>query len=65
MLVVKRVEVNKVLKALAILVVGIICDGFIVAYGMEAEIPAWVLILTLAVFTFGAIAGIAYVLKKD
>lgn len=58
-------EFEKILKALAILVAGIICDSLILIFGIKAEIPAWALILTLAVFTFGTIAGIAYVLKKD
>ena len=56
---------NKILMALVVLVVRIACDGLVLKFGTDAEIPAWLLYLLLAIFTSGAVAGAVYILKKD
>ena len=61
----RLMNIAKIWQSFLVLVVGIACDSFVVVFGMQAEIPAWILFLLLAVFTFGTIAGIAYILKKN
>ena len=58
-------DINKIVKALVVLVVGIACDGIVLTLGMDAEIPAWLLYLLLVVITGGSVAGAVYILKKD
>ncbi len=58
-------DFEKILKAVVVLIVGIACDGFVLTFGMDSEIPAWVLYLLLVVFTGGSVVGAVYILKKN
>ena len=58
-------DFNKILKAIVVLIAGIIFDGFILTFGMDSEIPAWLLYLLLAVIAGGAVVGAVYILKED